>query len=195
MSGNLKKPRVRFEVIVSAVAVGIPLAVGVEWLFFNERAESQWSDHHRPNDSLPFSLSFDGDGPINVTEGGIALKGYDVVAYHTEEQPVEGSIDFETEYEGAVFRFSSEENRQRFEESPERYLPAYGGFCALGVANGYKDDMHPAAFVIVDGRLYFNLDPHINDYWRLGKETFIARGDENWPELANAPGYGRADGR
>lgn len=145
--------------------------------------------------SYPFSHSFDGDGPINQTEDGIAIKGYDVVAYFTEERPVKGSPEFEVVHEEATFRFSSQANKERFIESPEDYIPAYGGFCALGVANGYKDDMHPAAFSVIDDRLFFNLTPSIHHHWESNKEAFIERADQNWPRLKNAPGYGRADGR
>ena len=91
--------------------------------------------------------------------------------------------------------FPSEENHQRFVEDPEEYLPAYGGFCALGVANGYKDDMHPEAFDVIDGRLFFNLTPRIHDYWLENHEALIDFADENWPQLEDAPGYGPADGR
>ena len=139
--------------------------------------------------------SFDGDGPINVTRDGVAIKGYDVVAYFTVGEPVKGSSEFEADYKNATFRFASRENRQRFLDDPEAYMPAYGGYCALGVANGYKDDMHPQAFDIVKGRLFFNLTPSIGYHWRQHQDNAIARADENWPELRNAPGYGPTDAR
>jgi YHS domain-containing protein len=145
--------------------------------------------------SDPSLHSFDGDGPINRTREGIALKGYDVVAFFTEGKPVKGSEEIEATYEETTFRFSSKENHKHFLEDPEKYLPAYGGFCALGVANGYKDDMHPEAFAIVDGRLFFNLTPRIHQYWKIDPKRYIRQADENWPRLKTAPGYGPADGR
>ena len=140
-------------------------------------------------------LSFDGDSSLNKTESGIAIKGYDVVAFFTEKQAVKGSENFKTVYQDAVFLFSSKENKQKFLKDPEDYIPAFGGFCALGVSNGYKDDMHPHAFSIVKGRLYFNLTPRIHRYWEQNMEIFIQRANHNWPYLKDAPGYGRTDGR
>jgi len=142
-----------------------------------------------------FSVSFDGDGPINVTENGVAVKGYDVVAYFTEEKPVKGSSERTVEYQDATFHFSSEANKKKFLQDPKRYIPAYGGYCALGVSNGYKDDMHPEAFSILEGRLYFNLRPDIHRYWKRNHEHFIARADAKWPQLKEARGHGPTDGR
>lgn len=78
---------------------------------------------------------------------------------------------------------------------PRAYLPAFGGYCTLGTSNGYKDDMHPEALPLVDGKLYFNLRPHLHVYWEQQKAVRIERGEENWPELAYAPRHGRADAR
>ena len=182
-----------------AVAVALPVALTLERLL--ERTPHRTSGpvpRHAPHEVQErewAGYSFDGDGPINRTGEGVALKGYDVVAYFTEEEPVKGSEDIETTYRETTFRFSSEDNRDRFLEDPERYIPAYGGFCALGVANGYKDDLHPEAFDIIEGRLFFNLSPGIHESWKRNHEILIARADENWPDLKHAPGYGPADGR
>jgi len=138
---------------------------------------------------------FNGDGPINLTADGIAVKGYDLVAYFRRGEPVEGSPEHEYRHRGATFRFASAQNLERFAARPEKYMPAYGGYCALGVANGYKDDMHPAAFEIVDGRLFFNLTPRINQYWNFARsfKNLIEQADANWPALRHQPGYGPAD--
>jgi len=194
---------VRLRVVLLGVVLALPLVYVMDSLFFAGGGHGSAHGHFQPGshvvdprtDSIPFSLSFDGDGPINMTEDRIAVKGYDVVAYFTEDRPVEGSPEITAEWEDAIFQFSSEENRDRFLEAPEDYIPAYGGYCALGVANGYKDDMHPAAFDVIDGRLFFNLTPGIHASWAGNSERLIARADENWPELKTAPGYGRADGR
>lgn len=145
--------------------------------------------------SAALAARFYGDGPINVDRNGVAVNGYDVVAYFTGGRPVMGSEEFQFEYAGAVFRFASADHRDEFATQPERYTPAYGGFCTLGVSNGYKDDMDPAAFEIVGGRLYFNLAPAIHGYWHRWKSDLIDVADANWPRLHNAPGYGPNDER
>jgi len=174
--------RVRARVVALAILLGAPAISGLSFLIPEDRP-------------APVDRSFNGDGPINVTEDGVAIKGYDVVAYFLRERPIKGSPAIAATYGDATFRFASEENRQRFLENPEAYLPAYGGYCSLGVSNGYKDDMHPEAFEIVDGRLYFNLTPRIGRAWSREKDRYIARADENWPELLDAPGYGWGDAR
>lgn len=123
------------------------------------------------------------------------MKGYDVVAYFTEKEAIKGSPGITAEYKGATFLFASRANKEKFIEDPEDYIPAYGGYCALGVRNGYKDDMHPEAFSIMDGRLFFNLSPDIHRYWKRRHERFIERADGNWPQLKEARGHGPADGR
>lgn len=66
--------------------------------------------------------------PINVDEEGVAIKGYDTVAYFTDGKPVQGSAEFEHEWEGARWQFSSREHLELFRASPEKYAPQYGGY-------------------------------------------------------------------
>jgi YHS domain-containing protein len=176
------KPVVRVRMVLFAVAMAVPASYALS-LFMPEPSPTT------------AGTAFNGDGPINVTHEGVAIKGYDVVAYFTDNRPIEGLPKFEATHQGAIFRFASEANRRRFLTDPEAYVPAYGGFCALGVSNGYKDDMHPKAFDIVDGRLFFNLTPHIGEAWRSESRQYIARADANWPALRLAPGYGWGDAR
>ena len=138
---------------------------------------------------------FHGDGPIRVDSQGVAVKGYDLVAYFREGRPRRGLPEFEHRFSGARFRFASAAHRDLFAQEPEKYLPAFGGYCALGVANGYKDDMDPHAFEIVEGRLYFNLTPRIHAGWSRHKQRLIPRAERNWPALRDAPGYGPRDAR
>lgn len=142
-----------------------------------------------------FPQAFDGDGPINKNHAGIAIKGYDPVAYFTKGHPEKGKPHIESEYKGAVFRFSSQKHKSLFDRNPKKYLPAYGGFCSLGVAGEYKDTIDPYAFEIVDGRLFLNLNKDVHAFWKRNREAFILRGDVTWPTLKNAPGHGPRDGR
>jgi hypothetical protein len=122
-------------------------------------------------------------GPINETWLGNAIEGYDTVAYHTEGRPVEGSDAFEFEWTDLTWRFASDENRQLFAAEPEKYAPAYGGFCAYGVSLGAKPSIDPEAWRIVDGTLYLNLSKDIQGRWGQDIPGYIAKADEFWPTI------------
>ena len=95
----------------------------------------------------------------NLNEEGIALGGYDAVAYFTTDRAVRGKTEFLAEFEGARFLFSTKENLAAFEADPPRYTPQFGGFCAFGVAaKKAKAPADPATFKIYHGQLlvFFN---------------------------------------
>ena len=112
-----------------------------------------------------------------------AIKGYDTVAYFTENKAVKGSKDFVTEYKGATWHFSSQENLDLFLSEPEKYEPQYGGYCAYAVAQNTTASIKPELFTIVDDKLYLNYNAKINDQWQSNKEEFIQQADANWPAL------------
>ncbi|HWT09971.1 MAG TPA: YHS domain-containing (seleno)protein [Roseomonas sp.] len=117
-------------------------------------------------------------------EDGIAVRGTDVVAYVTEGRPVPGSAAFAHVWQGATWRFASAANRDRFAADPDRHAPAYGGFCAYAVSEGYTAPIDPAAWRIVDGRLYLNYDRSVQRRWARDIPGRIARADANWPRLS-----------
>lgn len=112
---------------------------------------------------------------------GATIGGYDVVAYFTEGRPVVGDTRFACEHGGARFLFASAANRDAFLADPPRYAPQYGGFCAFGVAGGYKATTDPQAFAIVDGKLYLNYNRAVQERWLAERAGFIAKADANWP--------------
>ena len=120
---------------------------------------------------------------VNTTFFGVAIHGYDPVAYHTEGRPVEGSKAFTHEWKGATWRFASADHRDLFIADPERYAPAYGGYCAYAVAQGGKADIDPNAWSIVDGQLYLNLNARVQRLWQQDIPGHIARADANWSRL------------
>lgn len=124
-------------------------------------------------------------GAVNQTWLGDAIEGYDAVAYHTESRPVEGSADFEFDWMDATWLFASAENRELFAADPEKYAPAYGGFCAYGVSLGAKPGIDPEAWKIVDGTLYLNLNPDIQSRWAKDIPGNIAKADKIWPTIMN----------
>ena len=119
----------------------------------------------------------------NLTRG-LAIQGYDPVAYFTEGRARRGRYDIRTQWNGATWRFATAEHRRLFLEDPARYAPAYGGFCAYAVSEGHTAPIDPAAWRIVDGRLYLNYDRSVQRRWERDIPGRIARADANWPRLA-----------
>lgn len=116
--------------------------------------------------------------------GGVAIEGYDAVAYFEDGQPVEGSKDFTFEWMDATWRFASAEHRDLFKADPEKYAPQYGGYCAYAVSQGGTAGIDPEAWSIVDGKLYLNYNQKIQKKWEADRDAFIEAADENWPNLS-----------
>ena len=123
-------------------------------------------------------------GTVNTlgTEG-VAIRGYDPVAYFTKGAPQEGKPEFAVDHQGATWRFASREHKALFEADPAKYTPAYGGYCAFGLASGYKAKIEPEAFTITDGKLYLNYNQAVRDAWRKDIPGFVEKADANWIDL------------
>lgn len=115
---------------------------------------------------------------------GLALRGYDPVAYFKDNRPVQGSTEHVAEYKGSTFQFASKANRDAFAADPAKYAPQYGGFCAFGMAGGYKAATDPAAFSIVDGKLYLNYNREVQKQWSADVPGFVDKADRQWPSVA-----------
>lgn len=119
----------------------------------------------------------------NVDSSGLALKGYDPVAYFAEGRPVPGKPEFSARHEDATYRFASAASRDAFLAAPAKYAPQYGGYCAFGMASGYKAPIEPEAWTIVDGKLYLNYNPSVRSRWSADIPGFIRKADANWPSV------------
>jgi YHS domain-containing protein len=115
-------------------------------------------------------------------DGGAAIRGYDPVAYFTEQKPVKGSEKFTHSWKGATWRFSSAANRDRFAAEPEKYAPRYGGYCAYGVAGGYTVSIDPEAWSLVEGKLYLNYSTGVRRDWLKDTTGYIRKAEANWPK-------------
>lgn len=115
----------------------------------------------------------------------VAVDGYDVVAYFTRGEAVEGSSGYSVEWRGAEWHFANAEHQERFRAEPARYAPAYGGYCAYAVAEGYTAAGDPAHWRIHEGRLYLNYDAEVQTRWEADREAYIAAADANWTEVAD----------
>ena len=117
------------------------------------------------------------------TEQGMALKGYDPVAYFTIGKPMPGLAQFSITYNGAVYRFASAANRDSFIAAPYKFLPQYGGYCAYAIALNTIADIDPDEWTIVNSKLYLNNNFLSQTLWSLDKPGYIAKGDQNWPRV------------
>lgn len=115
---------------------------------------------------------------------GAAIRGHDPVAYFKDRKPIKGTPEHKAEYKGSVFQFSSKANRDTFMADPAKYAPQYNGFCAFGVAGGYKAAVDPAAFTVVNDRLYLNYNKDIQKQWSADIPGFVAKADKNWPAVS-----------
>ncbi len=123
-------------------------------------------------------------GSVNQSEGGLALQGYDPVAYFTANKAVKGSDQFQTQYQGATYNFESAKNRDAFAANPAKYAPQYGGYCAYGVASGHKVNIDPEAFSVVNDKLYLNYNKVVRFLWKRDVPGNITKADQNWPEVS-----------
>ena len=128
-------------------------------------------------------LTAHAEKPINTTLFGVAIKGYDPVAYFTDAKPVEGNSDFTFEWKDAKWRFATAEHLAAFKASPEKYAPQFGGYCAWAVSQGYTAGIDPAAWKIVDGKLYLNYSADVQKKWALDVPGNISKAETNWPKI------------
>jgi YHS domain-containing protein len=124
----------------------------------------------------------------NLDKSGLAIKGYDPVAYFTENAAVKGDPQFTATFEGATYRFASKENQSRFESSPAKYAPQFGGFCAWAVSQGYTASIDPKAFQIVDGRLLLQYSTGVREDFSKDALGNLKKADANWPGIVAKKG-------
>ncbi|QDV06748.1 YHS domain protein [Planctomycetes bacterium Poly30] len=141
----------------------------------------------------PVEKPVDKTGDYNVDKKGLALDGYDPVAYFQEfgGQAKKGDKSITTKHEGVIYRFSSEANKKAFLADPSRFLPMYGGWCAWAMADGKGDkvEIDPKSFTIEDGRLYVFFDGFFADTrksWKKkgGAPKLKTMADTNWTRLS-----------
>jgi len=116
----------------------------------------------------------------------IALKGYDPVAYFTDERPIVGDPRYQYEWDGAVYRFASAQHLALFKADPDHYLPQYNNWCAASVSKGEKVYGNPEYWLVVDGRLYLFGQP-IGPSLMSKDAGMTSRAEENWPKVSGLP--------
>ena len=117
----------------------------------------------------------------------VGVGGYDLVSYHTGKKPLPGNGNHVVKHNGVNYLFSSADNAKQFSKNKEKYLPAYGGYCAYGVAVGKKFIADPTVWEVVKGKLYLNLDNSIKSSWAKDIPGNIQSADEEWPSIKDTP--------
>ena len=121
----------------------------------------------------------------DYTHSTPGINGYDPVAYFTKGKPMKGNGWHVADYEGVTYVFADKKNRKMFEANPEKYLPAYGGYCAYGVAVSKKFVADPEVWKIENGKLYLNLDTGIQKKWMKDIPGYIKKANSNWMVIKN----------
>jgi YHS domain-containing protein len=125
----------------------------------------------------------------NLTGSGLAIEGYDPVAYFTTGKAEEGSKEYTVTLDGATYRFVSAQNRDAFKSTPSKYQPQFGGWCAYAMgSSGEKVDIDPQTFKILNGKLYLFYNKFFNNTlksWNKDETNLKPKADANWTKLNN----------
>lgn len=124
----------------------------------------------------------------NVDNSNIALQGYSPVSYLDLGIAQKGLREFKSEYEKIVYFFTTAEQKAKFDRSPKRYIPQYGGFCAFGIYAGAKFRPDPNKFIVKDGNYYlylYNLELDAQQLWLAenNHNKLVGIADDNWKNL------------
>ena len=118
-----------------------------------------------------FSFSAD---PVNSSLfGSVAIDGYDTVAYWTDNAAVEGKKQFSYQFNGAKWRFATQQNLDLFKQDPDKYLPEYGGYCAWAMSDDSLASIDGEAWTFFEGKLYLNYNRKVMAEWRQSKAAFV----------------------
>jgi hypothetical protein len=117
---------------------------------------------------------------------GLAIGGYDPVAFFTDGRPIAGSADYELRYGGAIWRFHNMGNRAAFAENPDTYMPQFGGYDPLGVQRGLAVAGNPNVWLISGERLYLFYDRTRLEKLATDAARFITEAEHKWPDVRRA---------
>ncbi len=118
--------------------------------------------------------------PIVANEEGVAIEGYDPVAYFTEKRALRGIPEHSCEWQGKTWFFSSEKNRDQFLSEPERYAPQYGGHCASAIVDGKLVNASPVKWATHNNKLYFYQNDRQRKKWFKDIDRNVSRSNKVW---------------
>lgn len=116
-------------------------------------------------------------------DSGIAIRGFDTVAYFTKGEPVMGSSEFTVQWNDATWQFSSQKHADLFQADPVAYAPQYGGYCAYGVAQDYLVKIEGDQWKIENNKLYLNYDRKVQKTWIKDIPGYIKTADGKFDTL------------
>jgi len=120
-------------------------------------------------------------------DNGIAINGYDPVAYFKKGSAVKGKNELAVFDQGVTYYFSSVENKEEFKKNPSNYEPQYGGWCAYAMGkDGSKVEVDPGTFKIIDGKLYLYYNKFFNNTlksWNKDEVNLKSKADVNWKKF------------
>jgi YHS domain-containing protein len=125
---------------------------------------------------------------LNLDKTGVAIQGYDPVAFFTDNKPVKGDQKFLVKHDGAIYFFASKEHKDLFKADPAKYTPEFGGYCAYGVSRNKLVVIDVDAFQIVDGKLLLQYSKGVRDDFNKDTKGNLAKADANWVSLLDKKG-------
>ena len=121
-------------------------------------------------------------------ENGVAIQGYDPVAFVADKRPVKGNAQFQSEYRNAKYCFASAEHKAAFDKEPAKYEPQFGGYCAYGASRGKTVPIKIETWEILNGRLLLQYDLEVKSKFDKDPQGTLKKADENWPGLVDKYG-------
>ena len=122
-------------------------------------------------------------------EKKVAIQGYDPVSYFKQNKAVKGRKELASSYEGVIYYFSSQANKEAFAKNPSAYEPQYGGWCAYAMgSSGEKVEIDPETFKIIDGKLYLFYNAYFNNTlksWNKDEINLKKKAEANWKKILN----------
>ena len=125
---------------------------------------------------------------LNLDQSGVAIQGYDPVAFFTDKKPVKDAAKFVSKHAGAIYFFASKENKDLFKADPAKYTPQFDGYCAYGVSRNKLVEIDVDAFQIVDGKLLLQYSKGVRDDFNADAKANLAKADTNWLKLVEKKG-------
>ncbi len=125
---------------------------------------------------------------VNVNRQGVALEGYDPVAFFSDSRAVKGNEKYQAHVGGATYLFSSAEHLATFQQEPARYTPQFGGYCAYGASQGHVAPVEISTWQILDGRLTLNYSKDVQQKFNQDVAGYLAKANAQWPRLIESEG-------
>jgi YHS domain-containing protein len=125
---------------------------------------------------------------LNLDKTGLAIQGYDPVAFFSDGKPLKGKPELGLRHNGALYHFASKEHRDTFKADAAKYEPAFGGYCAYGVSRNKLVEIDVEAFQVVDGKLLLQYSKGVRDDFNKDAQGNLAKAKANWLALVEKKG-------